>query len=147
MTHTFGESRPDAYIRAVASAGGAGAISNVIWNYSNFGDTILTHDWYWTPYETICKDTGRHLMTFSLLDADMTFNLTSFSHMVSHLLVKQDHVVIILNSPNHNPTGYSMSDHEWDEIIKHVILESAKKAKKQSHCSLILPISTLQRTP
>ncbi|MBY4603111.1 MULTISPECIES: pyridoxal phosphate-dependent aminotransferase [Bacillus] len=130
VTHTFAESRPDAYIRAVASAGGAGAISNVIWNYSNAGDTILTHDWYWTPYETICKETGRHLMTFSFLDADMTFNLTSFSLMVSHLLVKQDHVMIILNSPNHNPTGYSMSDHEWDEIIKHLVLESAKKSSK-----------------
>lgn len=44
VKHTFGESRPDAYIRPIASAGGAGAISNVIWNYSNVGDTILTHD-------------------------------------------------------------------------------------------------------
>ncbi|WP_434517444.1 aminotransferase class I/II-fold pyridoxal phosphate-dependent enzyme [Bacillus subtilis] len=130
VTHTFGKSRPDAYIRAIASAGGAGAISNVIWNYSNSGDTILTHDWYWTPYETICKEIGRHLMTFSFLDTSMKFNLTSFSHMVSHLLVKQDHVVIILNSPNHNPTGYSLSDHEWDEIIKYVILDSAKKISK-----------------
>lgn len=129
IRHTFGEYRPDAYIRAVASAGGAGAISNVLWNYTNGGDTVLTHDWYWTPYKTICSETGRHLETFNLLDEKMKFNLSSFGNKVKELLKKQDHLVIILNSPSHNPTGYSIADNEWDEIIS-LILEEAKDSTK-----------------
>jgi len=143
VKHTFGESRPDAYIRAVASAGGAGAISNVVWNYSNVGDTILTHDWYWTPYSTICKETGRYLETFSLLDEEMKFNLHSFSSKVKNLLAKQDYLVIILNSPNHNPTGYSISDQEWDEIID-LILEEAKDSTKT--ITLIIDIAYIDYT-
>lgn len=143
VKHTFGESRPDAYIRPIASAGGAGAISNVIWNYSNVGDTILTHDWYWTPYSTICKETGRYLDTFSLLDEEMKFNLNSFSKKVKTLLKKQDYLVIILNSPNHNPTGYSISDREWDEIID-LILEEAKDSTKT--ITLLIDIAYIDYT-
>lgn len=129
IQHTFGESKPDAYIRAVASAGGAGAISNLMWNYSNVGDTILTHDWYWTPYQTICKETGRKLETFELFDDEMRFNLRSFANKFTAALQKQDYLVVILNSPNQNPTGYSISDDEWDGIIDQV-LEGAKDSSK-----------------
>lgn len=143
VKHTFGEFRPDAYIRPIASAGGAGAISNVIWNYSNVGDTILTHDWYWTPYSTICKETGRYLETFSLLDEEMKFNLNSFSNKVKNLLKKQDFLVIILNSPNHNPTGYSISDREWDQIID-LIIEEAKDSTKT--ITLLIDIAYIDYT-
>ncbi|MGW9018579.1 pyridoxal phosphate-dependent aminotransferase [Priestia megaterium] len=143
IKHTFGEFTPDAYICAVASAGGAGAISNVIWNYSNVGDAILTHDWYWTPYTTICKETGRQLKTFNLLDTEMKFNLRSFSSMVKSLLLEQDSLVIILNSPNHNPTGYSISDSEWDEI-KSMILEEAKDSSKT--ITLVIDIAYIDYT-
>ncbi len=129
IQHTFGDSKPDAYIRAVASAGGAGAISNVIWNYSNVGDTILTHDWYWTPYRTIYQEIGRHLDTFPLLDEEMHFHLEAFSNKVKSLLAKQDYLVAILNSPNHNPTGYSISDSEWDDIIALLVGQAKERTK------------------
>jgi len=129
VKHTFGDSRPDAYISAIASAGGAGAIANAIWNYSNAGDMILTHDWYWTPYNTICKEIGRNLETFSFLDSEMKFNLNSFASKVRTLLEKQDYLVIILNSPNNNPTGYSISESEWDEILDSIIENSYNSSK------------------
>ncbi|MCM2534718.1 aminotransferase class I/II-fold pyridoxal phosphate-dependent enzyme [Neobacillus pocheonensis] len=121
----------------------AGAISNVVWNYSNVGDTILTHDWYWTPYSTICKETGRYLETFDLLYEEMKFNLNSFSSKVKNLLAKQDYLVIILNSPNHNPTGYSISDSEWDEIID-LIVEEAKDLTKT--ITLVIDIAYIDYT-
>lgn len=130
IEHVFGDSRPDAHIRTVATAGGAGALSNAIWNYSNVGDAVLTHDWFWTPYQTICNEVGRELATFPLFNEQNGFNTNALSEKVKELLEKQDHLVTILNTPNHNPTGYSMTDEEWDSvlaILKDEVKDSSKK--------------------
>lgn len=120
----FGNYKPEGYIEAVATAGGAGAVHNIIWNYSNIGDAVLTHDWYWQPYTAICSDIMRRLETFSLHDENLRFNIQSFETKVHELIVRQDNLVIVLNTPNHNPTGYSLTDPEWDQVI-HVIKQYA----------------------
>lgn len=117
VKQTFGDSMPGAYVEAVATAGGSGAIHNLIWNYSNIGDAVLTHDWYWQPYEALCSDIMRRLETFSFIDDQRRFHVQSFQRKVEELIAKQDNLVIILNTPNHNPTGYSLSDAEWDQVL------------------------------
>lgn len=113
----FGNNKPEGYIEAVATAGGCGAIHNLIWNFSNINDAVLTHDWYWQPYSALCSDIMRHLDTFTFFDEKQNFNIKSFETKVSELIAKQETLVIILNTPNHNPTGYSVTDDEWDQII------------------------------
>lgn len=113
----FGASRPDLCIEAVASSGGTGAIHNFLWNYSSVGDAVLTHDWHWQPYSVLCSDILRRLETFPLLAADLNFNLAAFEKKVQELLTVQDQLVIILNTPNHNPTGYSLTLAEWEAVI------------------------------
>ena len=71
----FGESRPDGYIRACATSGGSGVLHHVIHNYSEWGDEILTSDYHWGAYGSMCKDNGRKLREFSLLTPEGTFNL------------------------------------------------------------------------
>lgn len=117
VTQTFGDCKPDAYVEAVATAGGGGAIHNLLWNYSNVGDAVLTHDWHWQPYSVLCTDILRRLETFTLFDEQQRFNISSFEAKVSELIGKQDSLVIVLNTPNHNPTGYSLSDEEWDQVL------------------------------
>src|SRR5665648_693037 len=43
---------PKGFTEAVATPGGTGGIRNTIANYSNYGDMVLTSDWYWAPYNT-----------------------------------------------------------------------------------------------
>jgi aromatic-amino-acid transaminase len=117
VEQTFGNNRPEAYIEAVATAGGAGAVHNFIWNYSNIGDAVLTHDWHWQPYSAMCNDIVRRLETFSLYDERLQFNIQSFETKVRELIAKQDNLVIIMNTPNHNPTGYTLTDAEWDKVM------------------------------
>lgn len=117
VLQTFGDCKPDAYVEAVATAGGGGAIHNLLWNYSNVGDAVLTHDWHWQPYSVLCSDIMRRLETFSFLNEEQRFNITAFQEKVEELIGKQDSLVIILNTPNHNPTGYSLSDEEWDQVL------------------------------
>lgn len=114
----FDEFRPDAFIDGVATAGGTGGIHHLIHNYTAEGDQVLTADWYWGNYNTICKDEGRSLTTFTMLTDDLIFNVPAFKEAVSAIAEKQETVSIILNSPGNNPTGFSIKDQRWDKIIE-----------------------------
>lgn len=126
---TFADQRPDGYINAIASAGGTGAIHNAISNYSEEGDEVLTADWFWGPYNILCQEQGRKLATFALFDEKLNFNLKSFAETVAKIFAKQDSLLVILNTPAHNPTGYSISDDEWTEVLA-VLKKFANAGKK-----------------
>ncbi|PLX32604.1 MAG: aspartate aminotransferase [Clostridiales bacterium] len=113
----FGDYRPDAHIEAVATPGGSGAIRNTIWNYSDPGDAILTSDWYWGPYDTQSTVNGRRLETYKLFNDSDEFNIDAFREKSAELVETQDRLVILLNSPAHNPTGYSLTDKEWESVM------------------------------
>lgn len=124
----FGSYVPKRFAEAVATPGGTGAIRNTISNYSLVGDSVLVADWFWAPYNTIASEIGRKIETFELFDADMKFNAANFEKKVGELLEKQDRLVIILNTPAHNPTGYALTDDDWHRIKK--VFEEAPKEKK-----------------
>jgi aromatic-amino-acid transaminase len=126
----FKEYKPDAYIKAVATPGGTGAVKHSVWNYTNPGDEILTSDWYWSPYQTIAEEGGRNIVTYQLFDKDGKFNLDGFKSRFKEILDKQKRILTIINTPAHNPTGYSVSDVEWDSIID-FLKEEAKDAEKR----------------
>ena len=65
------------------------------------------------------------------------FNVTDFSDKVENLLATQNSLLIILNTPAHNPTGYALSSDEWDKVIE--ILKS--KATKNKKISLLVDIA------
>jgi len=123
MTHVFGDSRPDAITQAVATSGGSGALHHAIWNYSELHETVLTTDWYWGPYKVLCEEVLRKLDTFPLFNEKMQFNAPAFEAKIAGLLAKQNNLLVILNTPAHNPTGYTVTDTEWDGIIN--ILKAA----------------------
>lgn len=121
----FGDYKPDAYIRPIATPGGTGSIKHGICNYTNEGDTILIADWFWSPYNTISEEIGRKVECFTMFDDNGNFNIPSFKEHFESLVEKQGRLVTILNTPAHNPTGYSVTDEEWDEIL--AILRNATK--------------------
>lgn len=143
IEQTFGPSRPDLCIEAVASSGGTGAIHNFLWNYSAVGDAVLTHDWHWQPYSVLCSDILRRLETFPLLDANQKFNLTAFEEKVRELLAVQDNLAIVLNTPNHNPTGYSLTDSEWELVLDIV----NKYATTQKSIALLVDVAYIDYAP
>ncbi|WP_371381473.1 aminotransferase class I/II-fold pyridoxal phosphate-dependent enzyme [Sporomusa aerivorans] len=127
---TFADNRPDAYTDAVATSGGSGVIHHTIWNYTELGDAVLTSDWYWGPYKVLCEDALRKIDTFTLFDEQQKFNIKSFESKVNELLAKQNSLVTIINTPAHNPTGYSLADSEWDSVLD-VVKEAAKDQSKR----------------
>lgn len=126
----FGKYRPDAYIRAVATPGGTGSVRHAIYNYTEPGDSILISDWFWSPYVTISEEYGRKATTFELFNDKNEFNLASFKEKFEELLNRRKRLVTILNTPANNPTGYSLSDEEWDEVLN-IAKENAEDPEKR----------------
>lgn len=114
----FGSYVPKGAVQAVATPGGTGAIRNTIANYSCLGDKVLTSDWHWSPYRTIAAEIGRSIDTFPLFTEDRRFNLQAFADATERLLNEQEHLVIILNTPAHNPTGYALSEEDWNGVVE-----------------------------
>lgn len=130
LVEAFADNKPDAYIKAVATSGGSGAIHHTIFNYSEFGDTVLTSDWFWGPYRVLTDGLVRKLDTYTLYDEKQKFNVKSFEAKVNELLGKQKSLVILLNTPAHNPTGYTLDNSEWDQVLD-VLKASAKNPDKK----------------
>jgi aromatic-amino-acid transaminase len=126
----FAEYKPDAYIRAVATPGGSGSIKEAVWNYTNDGDEILTSDWYWSPYQTIAEEAGRSIVTYKLFDEEGKFNTKGFKSRFKEILDRQKRLMAIINTPAHNPTGYSVSDEEWDDILDFLKEEAKNEENK-----------------
>jgi len=121
----FKDHLKNSYIRAVATPGGSGAIHHAIFNYTNIGDTVLTSSLYWDPYKTMCMESDRKLDTFNMFNSLGMLDMESFEDKFNYYLNKQKRLLTILNTPAHNPTGYSVSDEEWDRIIN-IFKEAAK---------------------
>jgi aromatic-amino-acid transaminase len=131
----FREYKPDAHIRAVATPGGTGSVRHAIFNYTNPGDSVLVCDWFWAPYVTISEEYGRSVTNFTLFNDKGTFNMEAFKEKFEELLRKQKRIVSILNTPANNPTGYSLTDDEWDKV-----LDLAKENAKNPENKIVLVV-------
>lgn len=114
----FGSYEPKRFIASVASPGGTAALRNAIANYTCIGDKVLTHDWYWAPYKSIAQEQGRDIETFEMFNEEGGFNVDDFERCVKKLLRNQEHLLIMINTPANNPTGYSMSDEDFEEVVR-----------------------------
>ena len=115
------------YVEACYTPGGTGAIRNAISGYTKPGDKILTSDWHWNPYNLVAKELGREVATYTLFDENNKFNAPSFGEKLEEILSVQDEIVIIINTPAHNPTGYTFTEEDWNQVLETVSAYSDKK--------------------
>ena len=109
----FRNYQPKGFTEVVAAPGGTGAIKNVIANYADAGSKILFADWFWAPYKTIAEEMGKGFETFTFFNNERKFNTSSFAEKVEKVLNEQDRLVVIINTPAHNPTGYALTAEDW----------------------------------
>ncbi len=119
------------YITSVATAGGTGALSNTIKNYLNEGDKVLVPNWMWGTYENIVFEYGGSTLKYEIFDEEGNFELKEFVEKVKELSEIQENLIVIINEPSHNPTGYRMTYEEW-EVVDRALKEATKK------CNIIL---------
>lgn len=109
----FRNYEPKGFVEVVAAPGGTGAIKNAVANYADYGTKILFADWFWAPYKSIAEEMGKGFETFTFFNEERKFNTADFGKKVNALLEVQDKLVIIINTPAHNPTGYALTEEDW----------------------------------
>jgi aromatic-amino-acid transaminase len=113
----FGKVSDRFHVQSVSTPGGCGALRHAIWNFLDDGDSMLTTEWVWGPYRNICEEHGRHMETFSMFNENDTFYIEAMDEAVGKILEKQKQLLLVLNTPANNPTGYSMTKEEMDEVV------------------------------
>ena len=119
IDEVFYDSKPDnMHFRAVGTTGGTGAIHHVFYNYTETGEQILIPDWCWANYRTIASEYQRETALYDLFDKEHAFSLESIKKAAGGILENQSRLVIVFNTPAHNPTGYSMSEEDWKNTLR-----------------------------
>lgn len=112
-----GHQPANTFTAGIATPGGTGALRNGFYNYLNEGECALTTDYYWGNYKSLLTENKRDLKTFNTFTADGKFDLEACKKACQDIAASQENVVLLLNTPAHNPTGFSVTDDEWKEII------------------------------
>ncbi len=112
----YDEFKNDAYVEVMATPGGSGAISNTFTNYLNENDKVLVPNFMWGNYKQFAYENHADYMTYELFDSNGGFNLNDVKEKMELLKRSQGRVLLVVNDPCHNPTGYTMTDDEWKAL-------------------------------
>ena len=100
----------------IATPGGTGAISITLEEMLDVNETVIIPEIAWGSYRLMATMDGLKVRTYSLFEGDH-FNLTNFKDVCREVMAEQKKLLIIINDPCHNPTGYSLSVEEWKEVV------------------------------
>lgn len=107
--------RESMYVNACATPGGSGAIASTFAIYTQPDDYIFVSDIRW-QYERFADRAKLNLFEHKLFKGEQ-FDIENFHQRLIELCAKQKQVIVIVNDPCHNPTGYTLSEVEFKRII------------------------------
>ncbi len=117
----------------IATPGGSGALSLSFSSFLDEGDSILLPNIAWESYEVMAEQYNIHPEFYQLFNASGLFNLQSFKTSCLHIIQKQKKLMVVINDPCHNPTGYSMTLDEWSCVLNFL-----------NECACDVPVILLQ---
>lgn len=117
------------------SAGGTGALSNIVSVFSENGGLVVS-DLCWNNYYEIAKTFKVDVYDFNTFDGE-NYNLKAFENAIDKAIIEKDNIIIILNTPSHNPTGYDLTNEELEQIVEMI----NKKVVSNKKITLVLDIA------
>lgn len=106
------------YIKTIATPGGSGAIASLFTNYLLPNEVALIPNYMWETYITFVKERNALYSTYSLYNEEFMFNIVSLKEEIDKIKDNQKRIVLVINDPCHNPTGFCMSDRDYDALIE-----------------------------
>lgn len=100
----------------IASPGGSGAISSTINDVLDANETLIIPEIAWGSYQLMASMANIKVKTYSLFKENH-FNIESFSDVCKEVMEQQGKLLVVINDPCHNPTGYSLTTQEWKDVI------------------------------
>jgi Aspartate/tyrosine/aromatic aminotransferase len=99
-----------------ATIGGTGAVYDIFKYYSDSHGVTIISDICWPNYFTIAKNTNLEYLTYPLF-LNNKFNFIDLEKSIISALTKVDKVLLVINDPCQNPTGYSFSEEEYKTLF------------------------------
>lgn len=100
----------------IATPGGTGAVAITLQEILDEGETVILPEIAWGSYKLMASMDNLNVKTYSLFEGNH-FNLSSFKETCLEVMKTQKKLLMIINDPCHNPTGYSLSMSEWEEVV------------------------------
>lgn len=117
------------------TAGGTGALSNVISVFSKNAGLVVS-ELCWNNYYAIAKTFKVDLYTFNTFKEDK-YDIEAFEKSLDKVIAEKENIIVLLNTPSHNPTGYDLSNEELQTIVELV----NKKVTDNKKITIILDIA------
>ncbi len=104
-------------IGVVATPGGSGAIATTFQNYMHKHDAVLVPDVMWETYITLARERECGFVKYKLYDRENNFNIDNLRENIISLMKSQESIILVINDPCHNPTGFCMKDSDYDKLV------------------------------
>lgn len=121
LSFVFGEKEAKVKERFVpfigATMGGTGAISIAFHLFLEDGQSVLLPDIMWTNYLLIAKKARVTSSTYMMFDEEGKFNLASVKESIENVGKTNGKVLLVINDPCQNPTGYCLDEEEYHALF------------------------------
>ena len=111
------EVKKTCYLDSVPTPGGSGALHLAFSNYLERNETVLLPNHMWENYLNMAKEVGINTDTYSLFNDKDEFDIDDLTRKVNELKNKQSRIMILINDPCENPTGFCMKEKDYDALI------------------------------
>lgn len=100
----------------IATPGGTGAVAITLSEILDEGETVILPEIAWGSYKLMATMDNLQVQTYSLFEGDH-FNIESLKQTCREVMKTQKKLLVVINDPCHNPTGYSLTMEEWQEVV------------------------------
>ena len=107
----------ECFMDVIPTPGGSGALNLAFTNYVNRGETVLLPNHMWENYLNFGKDMGFNPDTYRLFNNEDQFDIENINHKIDEIKKSQKRIMILINDPCENPTGFCMKDEDYDSLL------------------------------
>lgn len=123
-----------------STLGGTGACYFAFKLFSNPHDKILVPFPGWPNYDLLVSTAGSEAIKYNLINENGKFDYIDLSNKLNELSKVQKDIILVINDPAENPTGYSMDSEDLDNL-KSVL------AKTDAHITILFDIAYINYGP
>ena len=107
----------ECFVEVIPTPGGTGALNLAFINYVNPGEIVLLPNHMWENYLNMGKDAGFNTDTYRLFNDNGLFDIDDLNDKINNLKKSQKRIMILINDPCENPTGFCMKDEDYDGLL------------------------------
>lgn len=111
------------YPQVIATPGGSGAVYLSFGAFGQSTTKVVVPKIRWR-YDYFANAMNKEIVEYDMFSANGGFSFENLARVINE--INDDEVIIVINDPCHNPTGYCMSELEVSKLID--VLNNTQKA-------------------